>query len=891
MKSLIFPMFFLVAAVAVSAGEARVVSCPEGPLSAPVRAAKIPETAEAFTVSFRFRASEYVKRPGPWEGLVFANGNGWSDGFRATVTPASSASFDGFKMSLRAVKASGKAATLPLKTALASGRWYRLAFVCGGGELKGYVNGTLVSSCRFEGRFKRPSCGFSVGPAGFGVGYYPFAVRDFTIRERAADAGEILALVTGGETSAGGTAEFLKRLPEADFADMRPLAWNTARRLVDAGDRRSAAELYLLLAERRAQNPATDGGNETAALFAGIFGGEKAECAVKYPERVPFAGYGTFRMEKFRPDTSKAVFVAVDGSDSSGDGSAQRPFGSVGHALEAVRGRSEKTVLLKGGRYMLDRGITLVAADSGSAASPLVIASAPGERAILDGGKDVEGFAPCGRGEILCADLRGRGFTALESPRCWGYALSGKGEKHILDLYEDGRPGELARHPNSGFFKTVWADRTNAVFRTDLSDAAEWAHEPELMALTYMRWLWGDETTKIKIAADGTMQLDTNVVRAAKTGRPVKLMNSLKALDEPGEWFLDRAACRLYHWPKRRGARVTLSQLAEPIISVKGAKHVVIRSLAMQHGMSAGIRLENCESVKILGNGLRNLGSGISARGRDIVIAGNKMRSFARGGISACGGDRRTLAPSGIRILKNDISDIERKVRTYCPCVQAEGVGIEIAFNHFHDCPSSAVRLEGNDMLVNSNLVENCVLESDDQGAVDIYANPTYAGIEIIGNVWRNIGRGGAFVPCGQAAVRFDDVISGVKVRLNKFYNCGYAHFGAVQINGGRLNVIDNNLFVNCRRDCSINVRSEAWWRHTMSEGYCKPKIAAVRPCEPPWNERYGYLTRLLEWPCMNFVSRNIYVNTPLTCRAEGENGNISMAAEPERLPEGYDSF
>ena len=122
--------------------------------------------------------------------------------------------------------------------------------------------------------------------------------------------------------------------------------------------------------------------------------------------------------------------------------------------------------------------------------------------------------------------------------------------------------------------------------------------------------------------------------------------------------------------------------------------------------MSAGIRLENCESVKILGNGLRNLGSGISARGRDIVIAGNKMRSFARGGISACGGDRRTLAPSGIRILKNDISDIERKVRTYCPCVQAEGVGIEIAFNHFHDCPSSAVRLEGNDMLVNSNLVE-----------------------------------------------------------------------------------------------------------------------------------------------------------------------------------------
>lgn len=183
-------------------------------------------------------------------------------------------------------------------------------------------------------------------------------------------------------------------------------------------------------------------------------------------------------------------------------------------------------------------------------------------------------------------------------------------------------------------------------------------------------------------------------------------------------------------------------------------------------------------------------------------------------------------------------------------------------------------------MLVNSNLVENCVLESDDQGAIDIYANPTYAGIEIVGNTWRDIGRGGPFVPTGQAAVRFDDIISGVKVRGNRFYNCGYAYFGAVQINGGRLNVVDGNLFVDCRLDCSINIRRPAWWQKTMTTGYCGPKIAAAKPSEPPWSERYPYLGKLLEWPCMNFVSRNIYVNTPRTCRPLGENGNIAMESE-----------
>ena len=870
----------------------RAVVCPEGLLASAVRAAGVSEANGAFTVAFRFKAARYMKREGPWEGLVFANGNGWNNGFRATMTPEVNNSPDGFRMSLRVVKAQGGAASVPVNGVLGADRWYCLAFVMGGGELKSYVNGALSAKRRIEGGFKRPSCGVSVGPAGFGVGYYPFEARDFIVWDRALGDDEVLALVTGGEVSAKGVAAFLQSLDEASFADMRTLAWNTAKRLTEVGERNSAAELYALLAKRPPANPTVDGGNEIAAQLANELGGIEIRPAVKWPEIVSFRGYAAFEDRVFHPDVATATFVAPYGDDSTGDGSEDRPFGSVGRALDAVRGRSEKTILLKGGRYVLERGIKIGAADSGSERSPLVVAAAPGETPVLDGGRDVDGFAPCGLGEVLVADLRGRGFAGMERPLCWGYAMSGKGERHILDLYEDDKPGNLARHPNSGFFAAKWADGTNLTFRIDLPDIADWAKEPELMALSYMRWLWGDETTALTInVADGTMQLDTNLVKRVKVGHPVKLLNSLKAIDEPGEWFLDHADQKLYFWPRRKGARVTLSQLAEPIVGMEGAKHVEIRGLVLQNGRADGIRVEKCAHVRIVKNMVRNLGSGMAVRGEDIVIFGNRMRSFSYGGICVHGGDRKTLKPSGIRILDNNISDIERKVRTYCPCVHAEGVGIEIAFNHFHDCPSSAIRLEGNDMLVNSNLVENCVLESDDQGAIDIYANPTYAGIEIIGNIWRNIGRGGPFAPCGQAAVRFDDVISGVKVRLNRFYNCGWAHFGAVQINGGRLNVVDNNLFVDCRLDCSINIRHPAWWRKTMTTGSCGLKIAAMNLIEPPWRERYPYMACLLEWPCMNFVSRNMYVNTPRTCRPAGENGNVTLPVEPLAVPVGYDAL
>ena len=144
-------------------------------------------------------------------------------------------------------------------------------------------------------------------------------------------------------------------------------------------------------------------------------------------------------------------------------------------------------------------------------------------------------------------------------------------------------------------------------------------------------------------------------------------------------------------------------------------------------------------------------------------------------------------------------------------------------------------------------------------------------------------------MPVGQAAIRFDDIISGVKVRLNRFYNCGYAHFGAVQINGGRLNVIDNNLFVDCRKDCSVNIRRPGWWKNTMTTGYASKKIAAVKPAEEPWRSRYPYLVDILGWPCVNFISRNVAVRTPRTRRPPGENGNIILDKEPVRMPEGCD--
>lgn len=136
---------------------------------------------------------------------------------------------------------------------------------------------------------------------------------------------------------------------------------------------------------------------------------------------------------------------------------------------------------------------------------------------------------------------------------------------------------------------------------------------------------------------------------------------------------------------------------------------------------------------------------------------------------------------------------------------------------------------------------------------------------------------------------RFDDVISGVKVRLNSFYNCGYKYFGAVQINGGRLNEVDNNLFVDCRQDVTINIRLPSWWKDSMTTGRYGKCIRDLKLSEEPYLSRYPYLKDIVSWPCVNFVARSILVRTPRSCRAIGENGGIELQDEPVSFPMGFE--
>ena len=118
----------------------------------------------------------------------------------------------------------------------------------------------------------------------------------------------------------------------------------------------------------------------------------------------------------------------------------------------------------------------------------------------------------------------------------------------------------------------------------------------------------------------------------------------------------------------------------------------------------------------------------------------------------------------------------------------------------------------------------------------------------------------------GAAGVRFDDIISGQTVYSNIFENCGGgnpgAGFGGVQINGGRDNLVYNNIFYDCRYAVSGRVICGELWHELMAGEKVRPGIDAVDALGPIYEARYPELkAHYGEDEGWNYVWNNLLIN------------------------------
>lgn len=593
----------------------------------------------------------------------------------------------------------------------------------------------------------------------------------------------------------------------------------------------------------------------------------------------------------------KVFYVSPAGNDNA-KGTLLEPLKSLEGAQKAVREfrsthrkQGGVTVYFKDGVYLLEKAVKFTPEDSGTEDAPVIYKAVEGEKPVFSGSKTISKWTPANdalvkgnlpaevQGKIYVADLNEAGITDLGDPTDIGKRP---------ELICNSTLQTLARWPNEGFVRagkamgaTLLPDNYTHVHGTkegvfEYTDPYQnrWASENDARLGGYWYWDWKDDFQTIK-----KIDISKRLIYTAEPYHGYGYKDSLRyfglnlfcEIDSPGEWYINRLSKKIYWYPPEginpAKADVVLTCFNEPyMIETKDCSYLTLEGLTFREGRGSAIKIEGGNNNLLSNCLIERFGlDGIHIDGGEgNGIRGCYLSTFGHGGIKIIGGDRKTLTPAEHFVENTVVEHFSLFQRTYEPALHLSGCGIHISNNSFRYSSSSAMRLEGNDFLIEYNDINHVVNESDDQGGIDIFYNPSYRGIVIRYNHWSDIAGGTRH---GAAGVRFDDMISGMLVFGNIFERCGAVEFGAVQIHGGKDNVIRNNVFYQCLAAVSFSKWSEQRWSEALESPAIRKKIyEEVDIRSEVYRKRYPELqTDLHLNPNVNTIENNLLID----CRQE----------------------
>lgn len=595
-------------------------------------------------------------------------------------------------------------------------------------------------------------------------------------------------------------------------------------------------------------------------------------------------------------DVRADLHVAPDGSDAQ-PGTRAKPFATLERARDAARALREAgqlprgglTIWLQDGDYRRTNALELTEADSGTEGAPIVWRGERSGRARLLGGPTLSGFRPVSDPAVLSRldaaarphvrevdvsglagwPIAGSGGTGTgtgtgKGPEAGPSWMKSRGFARPTtpshpELFFGTRPMTLARWPNEGAWEKIAGlpegqgkgdDHGGRIgdlpggFHYAGDRPSRWKNTGDLWVHGYWAWDWANSYERV-----AELDLARRFVRTApphglygfRVGQRIHFLNILEELDQPGEWFLDRAAGRLYFWPPAplESGEALLSLLDQPFVRINGASHLTFQDLAMEATRGTGVEIRGGRGVRVMSCLLRNIGNtGVAVSGgSNHHVIGCDIFDTGDGGVVLDGGDRQTLTPSGHTAEHNHFQRQGRWSKCYVPAILMNGVGQQALRNHIHDHPHCAILFNGNDHLIEGNDIHHIALESGDVGAIYTGRDYSYRGNRIRRNYIHETGG----VGMGSMGVYMDDCVSGTEVTGNIFYRAHWAMF----IGGGRDHVVENNLFVECdpavRADARGLDRAPVW--RSMVENYMRQQLAAVPAAL--YRERYPEIRAL----------------------------------------------
>ena len=450
-----------------------------------------------------------------------------------------------------------------------------------------------------------------------------------------------------------------------------------------------------------------------------------------------------------------------------------------------------------------------------------------------------------------------------------------------MELFVDDRPLSVARTPRDVVYHTdrllgpVDARHTptrsfpvSAVgwftCREDLP--AAWAAEPDPHVCGCWCRDWAEQHQRVVYldCAKKEMRLSEPYHQYTyRSGAEFFAFNLLCELDEPGEWYVDRATAKLLVWMPDAAPshRVELS-MAGRLVELAGATNVVFRGVTFEACRNSAVKMAGCEGCVLESCTVRNVGHHalIAEDGHGCGVRDSKLYGLGGGGAFLVDDNRLTLESSGHFAERNDIHDYGRWNRMYRPAVCLAGVGMRAVGNRIHDAPHAGILFFGCDLLMQSNEICRVCRESKDCGAIYSGRSWMLRGNRILDNSFHDIiGLRGAYT----RTIYLDDSMADTLIAGNRFERCTWAVFNG----GSRENVITNNVFIDCPHAYYTDNRGTGWQRRhidgRLKEMREKGTLFGVPFRTGPYVERYPAVKVLPAPdpynPVLNVFAHNVF--------------------------------
>ena len=576
-------------------------------------------------------------------------------------------------------------------------------------------------------------------------------------------------------------------------------------------------------------------------------------------------------------------FVATSGNDEwSGNlpepnaDSTDGPFATLARARDAVRELKKThhgliepvTIVVRGGKYVLDESLVLTEQDSGTRACPVTYTAYPGETPVLSGGRRLTGWQPY-KGQIVQAGLPG----------------AKGGRWRARQLFFDGRRQPRARwpkcdpeHPGAADWALMEGpaeEGSQTAFRYRPGTFRQsWAKPTQGEVSYYFYAQWAISTVPIRAInphnrvitlVHGGYQFDvfpwyvadwSPGLQTFQPGNRFCVENLLEELDRPGEWCFDSEEGTFYFWPP--SADIDDAEVVVPVldclVDLRGASWITLSGLTftettdgdnLHHDGTEGcgamyarpgwryvgdaLHLKNAEHCGIEDNCFDSVGGNaiyLEADNARHVIRHNEIRGAGASGVCLAGSKLRH--PALNEVSDNYIHHGGVLNKYSAGVFLGTSDGNFISHNRIEHLPHHGVQLGDNPSgrnVVEFNEIRHVCREVHDNGAINSWMErPPKDGercghiirYNLIADCYSYALEDGQLKKHWTFGIYLDNYTSNCLVYGNIVIRATWA---GVLVHGGKNNVIENNVLV----DCGANLRFQnpiADWRYWKEHGF-----------------------------------------------------------------------